>query len=364
MSQNCFLKQILEPPQYAFDKDGVLYRPTHKELWQTFFTRLNPSRSRGHWLSLFSWIVVAILVVPFILFFTSFFSWPLFACAFVYSMVLMGSHGTLYLHRYGTHRAYRFKSKWALFVVRNLVIKIIPEEIYVISHHVHHKYSEQPGDPYNVHGGWLYCFLADANHQVINQEMDESTYNKVKALLSHMGVKTNSYQQYLKWGSICHPLRTIAHYFLNWAFWFGFFYLVGGLPLAVAIFAGAGTWAVGIRTFNYEGHGKGKDKRQDGIDFNRTDLSINQVWPGYVAGEWHNNHHLYPSGARSGFLPYQVDLPWYFISGMKKLGLVKNIIDPKEDFLKKHYHPYQENKTVSNKRPSAIGQLQEDKPSS
>jgi fatty-acid desaturase len=64
--------------------------------------------------------------------------------------------------------------------------------------------------------------------------------------------------------------------------------------LACAVFGSAGIWAVGVRTFNYEGHGKGEDKRRDGVDYNREDMSINQVWPGYVAGEWHNNHHLLP----------------------------------------------------------------------
>ncbi len=40
------------------------------------------------------------------------------------------------------------------------------------------------------------------------------------------------------------------------------------------------------------GHGKGKHKHVDGIDFDRSNLSINQMRPGLFAGEWHNNHHL------------------------------------------------------------------------
>jgi stearoyl-CoA desaturase (delta-9 desaturase) len=49
-------------------------------------------------------------------------------------------------------------------------------------------------------------------------------------------------------------------------------------------------WAVDLHTFNYDGHAKGKDK-QNATDYNQKDKSSNQVWPGVVAGEWHNNHH-------------------------------------------------------------------------
>lgn len=54
---------------------------------------------------------------------------------------------------------------------------MIPEEIYVVSHHVHHAKSDQPGDPYNASGGFLYCFLADVNHQPIAKSLSEKDYS-------------------------------------------------------------------------------------------------------------------------------------------------------------------------------------------
>ena len=83
---------------------------------------------------------------------------------------------------------------------------------------------------------------------------------------------------------------------------------MGGHALACSLFGAAGFWAIGVRTFNYEGHGKGEDKQREGIDYNQKDNSVNQLWPGIVAGEWHNNHHLFPKSARSGFKPQQIDL--------------------------------------------------------
>jgi stearoyl-CoA desaturase (delta-9 desaturase) len=56
------------------------------------------------------------------------------------------------------------------------------------------------------------------------------------------------------------------------------------------------------------------------------------MWPGLVAGEWHNNHHLFPNGAKSGFLPYQVDLPWLFIRGLHRIGVVRSYRDYQAEF--------------------------------
>ncbi len=255
-------------------------------------------------------------------------------------MVILGTHGTIWYHRYATHRGYTFSHPFWRFITKNLVIKIIPDELYVVSHHVHHYVPEKPGDPYNAHGGWLYCFLADAIHQPIAKNLSRSDYQRAIHLMDHTGIHMNSYEQYQKWGSICHPAWTLLHFTLNWAFWWGAFYLIGGTALAVAIFASAGVWAVGVRTFNYDGHGGGKDKRKTGIDFNRKDLSINQLWPGLVTGEWHNNHHLYPRGARAGFLPHQLDYAWYYIIICAKLGMVDSYRDDKARFFEEHYNPY------------------------
>ena len=94
---------------------------------------------------------------------------------------------------------------------RNLVPTMLPEEIYVISHHVHHAKSDKPGDPYNAKGGWLYCFLADVNHNLIATDLSEEDYQRVSAMLEHTGIHRNTYAQYKKWGSVSNPLSTIVH---------------------------------------------------------------------------------------------------------------------------------------------------------
>lgn len=336
-----FIDSILEPPSYGWkDENGELIKPTTKQMLKEFLSRINIFKSKKNWVAFSDWFVPLCLLPFFILFLVKYFTWWLFIIGFVYSMILMGSHGTVWLHRYSTHKAFTFRNSFWRFVTKHLVIKVMPEETYVISHHVHHALSEKPGDPYNANGGFLYCFLADAIHQPIAKNLSEENYNRVAQLLEHTGVKPNTYAQYLEWGSIASPYRTAASILGNWIFWYTIFFLIGGHALGCTIFGSAMIWALGVRTFNYEGHGKGQDKRQDGVDFNRVDMSINQYWPGIVAGEWHNNHHLFPSSARSGFLKHQIDFAWYYVYLLHAIGGISSYHDSKKTFLEQYYNPY------------------------
>jgi fatty-acid desaturase len=335
------LDYILEQPSYGWkDNAGNFIKPTSAQIFKEFFSRLNIFKSRKNWLPFFCWFTVLCLAPFLTIFILKYFTWYRLAAAAVYSMIIMGTHGTIWHHRYCTHKAYKFRNNFWRFFTQNLTIKAIPEEIYALSHHVHHAKSDQPGDPYNANGGFLYCFLADVNHQPINRSLSETDYNKAVGLMKHTGVQPNNYQQYLKWGSVANPWKTLFAVILNWSFWYLVFYVIGGHGLACALFGGAGFWAVGVRTFNYEGHGKGKDKQTEGTDYSRNDKSINQWWPGIVAGEWHNNHHLFPRSARSGFKPHQIDFAWYYIRFMNMIGAVSFYRDSKKQFYKEYHQPY------------------------
>ncbi|MXV14650.1 fatty acid desaturase [Hufsiella ginkgonis] len=341
------LDYVLQEPAYGWkDSTGNLVKPTVGEILKEFFSRLNIVKDRKNWLPFFSWLKVVCLIPFFFLFVFKFFSLGMLAAAFIYSMIIMGTHGTIWHHRYCTHGAYRFRNAFWRFFTQNLTINVIPEEIYVISHHVHHAKSDQPGDPYNASAGFLYCFLADVNHQPIAKYLSENDYHRLTLLMQHTGINPNTYVQYKKWGSLVHPGRAVLSWVLNWSFWYMVFCLLGGHALACTLFGAAGFWAVGVRTFNYEGHGKGGDKRRAGTDHNLKDMSVNQLWPGIVAGEWHNNHHLFPKSARSGFKAHQVDLAFYYIRLMYALGAVSGYRDDKKNFVKQYYEPYLEGKAT------------------
>jgi fatty-acid desaturase len=332
-----FIDNVLQVPSYGWkDETGELIVPTTRQLYREAFNRINIFKTRKNWISLISWLMAICMVPFFVVFIVKYFSFPLLGVFLLYSMVIMSTHGTIWFHRYCTHKSYTFSNPVWKFITQNLVIKTFPEEIYVVSHHVHHAKSDLPGDPYNPKAGMMYCMLSDVNHQSICKELNEKDYGLAARFMQHTGVRVNSYKQYLSWGSIASPYYTVALWLFNWAVWYGIFYFIGGHGLACAMFSAAMFWFVLVRMFNYTGHGKGEHKHIDGIDFDRSNLSINQTRPGMFSGEWHNNHHLYPGSARAGFLRYQLDLAWIYIITMYKLGAVASYHDSKKDFLKKY----------------------------
>ncbi|QKZ13814.1 fatty acid desaturase [Spirosoma sp. KUDC1026] len=335
-----FIDRVLQQPAYGWsDKTGTLVIPTKRQLFTEAFSRLNILATRKNWIPAISWLMMLCLLPFAALAFFKYFSWPLLGIGFVYSISIMSTQATIWFHRYSTHKAYTFSHPIWRFITQNLVLRTFPEEIYVVSHHVHHAKSDQPGDPYNAQGGLLYCMLSDVNHQPIAKDLTETDYKKAASFLRHTGIWINSYESYLTWGSIASPVHTIGLWLLNWSFWYTVFFLIGGHGLACALFTGALFWFVLVRAFNYTGHGKGQQKHVDGVDFDRRNLSLNQLRPGLFSGEWHNNHHLYPSSARAGFLRFQLDLAWLYILGLYKLGAVASYRDNKKDFLQKYVHP-------------------------
>ena len=334
-----FIDNILQVPSYGWENEkGQLIVPTKRQLFGEFFSRINIFKSKKNWMSLIGWVTVLCMLPFFYFFIFHYFSFLLLIAFLLYAMIIMGTHGTIWFHRFCTHKSYTFRNKFWRFITQNLVIKTLCEEVYVVSHHVHHVKSDQPGDPYNPRGGFLYCMLADVNHQGINKNLNEKDYERVAHFMRHTGVSINSYKKYKKWGSLATPLYTITLWLGNWAFWYTIFFLIGGHGLACTLFSAAMFWFVLVRAFNYTGHGKGEVKHADGLDFDRSNLSINQWRPGYFAGEWHNNHHLFPASARAGFLNWQLDLPWIYIYTLYKLGAVTSYHDSKKDFLKNFLH--------------------------
>ncbi|MEO6818330.1 MAG: fatty acid desaturase [Ginsengibacter sp.] len=344
-----FIDTVLQEPSYGWQDDkGELVVPTFSRLYGEAFNRVNIFKSKKNWISLISWFMVLCMLPFFALFIFKYFSIKLLIVFLIYTMIIMSTHGTIWFHRYCTHNSYTFKNKFWRILTQNLVIRTFPEELYVVSHHVHHAKSDIPGDPYNPKGGFWYCMLSDVNHQSISKNMNETDYLKTARFLKNSGIKMNSYSQYKKWGSVVSPAYAIGIWILNWSFWYTAFYLIGGNALACTLFSAAMFWFIFVRAFNYTGHGKGHVKHIDGIDFDRSNLSINQTRPGLFSGEWHNNHHLYPASARAGFLPYQIDLAWIYIWILSKIGGVTSYRDSKNDFLLKYKNAKESKQKVQN----------------
>jgi hypothetical protein len=70
-----------------------------------------------------------------------------------------------------------------------------------------------------------------------------------------------------------------------------------------------------LRDFNYRGHGGSFLSARRGA-------AINQMYYGFLVGEWHENHHAHPQLARSGLAWWQLDVPYWIIRSLSACGAV------------------------------------------
>jgi fatty-acid desaturase len=283
------LARVLREPSYGWV--GPRPAPAPSEVRREWLHNLL-STDRRRWMTQYVWALHLGLAALLPVYLLRFATVPGVLAGLIYALLILPCWGTFYLHRYGTHRAFVLRSPLARWLAKHMVIQLVPEELYVISHHVHHRYADRDGDPYDPRGGWWYCLLADANHQALAWDLDEADHARVARLLEHLPVAQHGFAGYRRWGSLAHPGWTVAGFALNHAVWYGLLWAIGGHGLAMGVFSLSSLWLLGIRQFNYRAHGAGQDLRVDGEDLHRGDLSVNRTLSAWLAGEWHNNHHM------------------------------------------------------------------------
>lgn len=64
--------------------------------------------------------------------------------------------------------------------------------------------------------------------------------------------------------------------------------------------------------------------------YKTADNSRNNWWVALLTfGEgWHNNHHAYPTSAKTGYSWYEIDMTYWFIWFLAKMGLAKKVLQP------------------------------------
>ncbi len=48
---------------------------------------------------------------------------------------------------------------------------------------------------------------------------------------------------------------------------------------------------------------------------------------------WHNNHHRFQASARNGFFWWEIDVTWYRLLGLERLGLIRELRSPPPELL-------------------------------
>lgn len=119
-------------------------------------------------------------------------------------------------------------------------------------------------------------------------------------------------------------------------------YWAGGLPWLV--------WGVFVRVaacttmhwaISYFAHTKGpSDWEVDGAVIQAHNVPLLAI---PTMGEsWHANHHAFPSSARHGLYPGQIDLGWHFVRILETVGLAWNVKTPKDLPARKTIRPISE----------------------
>ena len=234
------------------------------------------------------------------------FSWNVFLLALVLWWVT-GSLGIgMGYHRLLTHRSYK-TPKWVeyfLTVCATLALEGGPI-FWVATHRMHHQNTDKEGDPHSPHDGgfWSHMGWILTGRTMHNNSADLLPY-----------VPDLRKDKFHVWISRWHwlPITALGAILVvagGWQslLWGVFFRTVIGLH---------STWLVNSAT-----HMWGTRR------FPTGDTSRNSFWVALLTfGEgWHNNHHAYPQAARHGLAWYELDLNWYGISVLRRLGLAWDV---------------------------------------
>ncbi len=210
-------------------------------------------------------------------------------------------------HRYLTHRGFTVP-KWVANIIvlcGTLACQNGPIK-WVGQHRMHHAGSDTPEDPHSAKKGFWWAHL---NWMFFTH----SKFDDEKIL--HDYTKDFSDDKFYKFLDKYFILIQVALGLILLAIG-GFSWVVWGIFVRLVVTYHS-TWFVNsaAHCFGY-------------VTFPlKNDLSTNCWWVGLIAwGEgWHNNHHAFPKSARHGLRPWEIDMTWWAICVLEKLGLAKNI---------------------------------------
>lgn len=209
-------------------------------------------------------------------------------------------------HRYFSHRSYK-TSRFVQFLFAFFGgMSVQKGALWWAGHHRHHhKFSDMPEDLHSAknegllwsHVGWI-----------VSRQNNDTRYDLLRDF--------NKYPE-LVWLNKYHVVPVAVYAGLLYAT-LGSFGLIWGFLVSTVLL-----WH-GTFTINSLSHIFGKRR------YATTDDSKNNWFLALLTmGEgWHNNHHYYQSTANQGFYWWEIDLSYYILLGMARLGLVWDLRKP------------------------------------
>ena len=235
-----------------------------------------------------------------------FFSWTNVLVALALHWFAVGLGISLGYHRLHTHRGFKTSKAFEYFLAVCGTLTLEGGPIFwVATHRVHHKHSDQEGDPHTPHDGGFWAHVGwimfgDSNH---NNTAVMSKYAPDLAA-----------DPFYRWLNTWHfvPLTVVGLILLAVGGWdmvlWGIFFRV--------TFDLHATWLVNSAT-----HMWGTRR------FETRDDSRNSWWVALLTfGEgWHNNHHAHPVSARHGLAWYEFDMSWITLKILNAVGVVRDL---------------------------------------
>jgi stearoyl-CoA desaturase (delta-9 desaturase) len=228
------------------------------------------------------------------------------------SFLLRGLCITGFYHCYFAHRAYK-TSRYAQFMFALIGVSAMQTGPlgWAAQHRNHHRKSEQPEDVHppiqygfcESHVGWM---LRKRNAELISQVRDLAKYPELvmidRLLLAPAFVLTILLYSGGEWLRRHIPgSGTSGAQMVIWAF-----------SIATVALWNV-TWSVNsvCHIFGSKRFATGDESRNNWL------IAVPALGEG-----WHNNHHFYPGSARQGFYWWEVDLTYYFLLLLERLGLI------------------------------------------
>lgn len=331
------LPNLVEPRFGYAQANGLPYTPTVKEVLSELICVLNVFAHPNHLQTALGFIFQTLTMVIFLIFCYGYVSGGTIIFIVFGTFVLGTIYNTFWYHRYCSDMAFEFAGPVypLLMLWTNPLSLIFREENYAIPHRQHHQRTDRAGDPYGPHLGYVGNFFSTELTQRLNPDIPQQQFVWLVKSLAHIGLYTNSYDQFRKTGSVERLPQYAARLILSQSLWCGAIYFLGGVSYVAAYYAAIFIVTFLIRDFNWRGHGgSAPGVKRPGWEFHRKSNALNQYFYGYIASEWHDNHHRYITSAKNGFLPGQLDVAFAIIKLLHRLGIVKSYINAEALFRK------------------------------
>jgi stearoyl-CoA desaturase (delta-9 desaturase) len=240
---------------------------------------------------------------------------------------------TIGYHRLLTHQGFTC-SKWLEYTLAIMGICCLQDSParWVAIHRVHHKHSDEQPDPHSPlvnflwgHMAWL--FFENRDHvkvgnfeRYVRDLLRDPFYLKLERNALWLGIYVLHALAFFAVGYTIGYVWPKAEMTANMSgLQFGSSLLVWGVFVRTVVVL-HGTWAVNSlsHTFGYQNYQTGDSSRNNWL------VALLSHGEG-----WHNNHHADQRAASHGHRWWELDMSWWVILTLEKLGLIKNVVRPR-----------------------------------